>query len=248
MGAQATVAQPMGGPGHGDTSCGGPAYGSTSCGGTAHGGHRLWGAQAKGAQPVGAQPMVAQPMEGTSCGGPGHGGHSLWGPQAVMAQPVVAQPVVTHPVGAQPMGGLGHGGTSCSGPGHGDTASMSCCPALPCHAQPQLTAQLPSAPCQALLLLLFQIRQNHQGGSVRREKREQERPQNIMSQLWAQLHLHTAPHVPETAPVPWQGTPLGAQGEHGHLPPARYLWVQALSSSPGASRCSGVNSPNRKLS
>lgn len=125
-------------------------------------------------------------------------------------------PLAPAPSGA-PCGGPPCGGPACGGPARGGPACGHPCQAqlappgaLPCPA----SAQLPSLPCQALLLLLFQTRQNYHGGSARREKRKREQLRDTTPQLRARLRVQTAPRV-QSEPLPHgREQPRGARGEH----------------------------------
>lgn len=124
-------------------------------------------------------------------------------------------------------------GAACGGPSPlwwpplPGTAGMSWCPPCPAALTP-----LPA------LLLLLQSR-NYHGGSARGE-RENKSSLGHRAQLWAGLHVQTAPHVPESPWPRWAARPPVPCPALVALCP----WVQVLSSSPAAPQHSRVNSPN----
>lgn len=102
------------------------------------------------------------------------------------------------PLAPAPSGAL-CGGPARGGPARGHPCQAQLAPpgALSCPA----SAQLPSLPCQALPLLLFQTRQNYHGRTARREKRKQEQLRDTTPRLRAKLHVQTAPRV-QREPLP----------------------------------------------
>lgn len=108
------------------------------------------------------------------------------------------------------------------------------CVLLPCHAQPQLAAQLP---CQPLLLLLFHIRLNYQRGSARRERSNLRTSHHSSGQGCASRLPQRCCREPLT---------------HGREQPLEHVGSQvlvgALSSSAAAPSYSRVNPPNTESS
>lgn len=163
--------------------------------------------------------------------------------------------------GGQAGGGLSRGQQCCGtrlpltpapsgaprdGPARGHPCQAQLAPpgTLPCPA----SAQLPSLPCHALLLLLSD--QAELPWRVSEEGKEETGAtsgHHVTAQ--ARLHIQTTPHVQSEPLSHGRGQPWGAHGEHFHLPHARYSWpcvpwVPALSSTPAASRYTTRNSPN----